>query len=198
MLSKADNIPYSIKNIGSYLSVNSPTLFSNTYIIGLPQVFSITYVIDTINWTEIKGCFTALGGEKYITIGNFNSNANTDTLFVGTTSQLSGANGYAYYYIDSVSLWKNNFPTFIKEEKKDEWLLALSKSASSTINIKIVTGSVGIETYIIKITDVLGREVMASDFKEQLNISQLEKGIYFVRAILQGNKTLVTKKVIKK
>ncbi len=48
----------------------------------------------------------------------------------------------------------------------------------------------------IKITDVLGREILLSEFKEQLDISQLETGIYFV-SILQGNKTLVTKKVIK-
>ncbi len=48
----------------------------------------------------------------------------------------------------------------------------------------------------IKITDVLGKEVLQTGFKEQLNISHLETGIYFV-SILQGNKTLVTKKVIK-
>ena len=48
----------------------------------------------------------------------------------------------------------------------------------------------------IKITDVLGKEVLQTGFKEQLNISQLETGIYFV-SILQGNKTLVTKKIVK-
>jgi len=48
----------------------------------------------------------------------------------------------------------------------------------------------------IKITDVLGKEVLQTGFKEQINISQLETGIYFV-SILQGNKTLVTKKVVK-
>jgi hypothetical protein len=43
---------------------------------------------------------------------------------------------------------------------------------------------------------VLGKEVLQTGFKEQLNISQLETGIYFV-SILQGNKILVTKKVVK-
>jgi hypothetical protein len=48
----------------------------------------------------------------------------------------------------------------------------------------------------IKITDVLGKEVLQTGFKEQLNISHLETGIYFV-SILQGNKSLITKKVVK-
>jgi len=51
-------------------------------------------------------------------------------------------------------------------------------------------------TLTIKITDVLGKELVLTDYQKQINISQLETGIYFV-SILQGNKTLVTKKVIK-
>ena len=50
--------------------------------------------------------------------------------------------------------------------------------------------------YKIKITDVLGKELVLTEYQKQINISYLETGIYFV-SILQGNKTLVTKKVIK-
>lgn len=48
----------------------------------------------------------------------------------------------------------------------------------------------------IKITDVLGKELVLIDYQNQINISSLEKGIYFV-SIMQGDKTLVTKKVVK-
>ena len=48
----------------------------------------------------------------------------------------------------------------------------------------------------VKITDVAGKEVLQTKYKEEIDISQLEKGIYFI-SIQQGSKTLVTKKVIK-
>ncbi len=35
---------------------------------------------DTVNWQKISGIYVAIGGEKYITIGNFKDNANTDTV----------------------------------------------------------------------------------------------------------------------
>ena len=50
--------------------------------------------------------------------------------------------------------------------------------------------------YKIKITDVLGKELVLTDYQKQINISHLEKGIYFV-SVMQDSKTLVTKKVIK-
>ncbi len=50
--------------------------------------------------------------------------------------------------------------------------------------------------YKIKITDVLGKELVLTDYQKQIDISYLETGIYFV-SILQGNKSLVTKKVVK-
>ena len=48
----------------------------------------------------------------------------------------------------------------------------------------------------IKITDVLGREVLMSDYKEQINLSNLEKGIYFL-SVYKGDKFVGTKKIIK-
>lgn len=63
---------------------------------------------DTTQWTQIQGCFTANGGEQYITIGNFNYNVNTDTLYVGTNNPdpnyTNPLYDYSYYYIDDVSL----------------------------------------------------------------------------------------------
>lgn len=66
--------------------------------------------------------------------------------------------------------------------------------ATDVLNIDILTSLDA--TLTIKITDVLGKELVLTDYQNQINISHLETGIYFV-SILQGNKTLVTKKVIK-
>jgi len=53
---------------------------------------------DTLNWVPVEGSFVARGGEKYITIGNFHSAAQT------TFDTVSGQ-WYAYYYVDDVSVW---------------------------------------------------------------------------------------------
>jgi gliding motility-associated-like protein len=69
----------------------------------LPYIPQINYlgspITDTAKWTLISGTFIANGGEQYITIGNFNSDANTISSLVNP----SGSGGpAAYYYIDDV------------------------------------------------------------------------------------------------
>ena len=49
---------------------------------------------------------------------------------------------------------------------------------------------------MIKITDMLGREVKQLNFEEEIDITDLENGIYFVGILLNG-KTLGVKKIIK-
>ena len=68
--------------------------------------------------------------------------------------------------------------------------------ATDVLNIDISTSLDITKSLSIKITDVLGKELVLTEYQKQIDISYLETGIYFV-AILQGNKTLVTKKVIK-
>jgi hypothetical protein len=60
------------------------------------QVYTDSIIVDTVNWTTIKGSFIADSAYSFITIGNFFINANTDTIHF---TQVSGR---AYYYIDDV------------------------------------------------------------------------------------------------
>lgn len=71
-------------------------------IIASPQIESPKHHIisDTVNWTEISGTFIATGGEQYITIGNFYTLEETDTLIFNP----DWPDDYAYYYIDGISL----------------------------------------------------------------------------------------------
>jgi hypothetical protein len=194
--SRADRMPYAIKNLGAYFSNNLPTIPLG-YVSATPQIVNTSgFLTDTIGWTELQGCFTAQGGEQYVTIGNFNSNSNTDTLRIQSTNTLTGpGTDLAYYYIDSVSLWKNSFPVGIKEQGKNEVMSVYPNPVTDVITFKFAD-AIEKRRIEIKITDVLGREILLSEFKEQLDISQLETGIYFV-SIIQENKILVTKKVVK-
>ncbi len=65
--------------------------------------------------------------------------------------------------------------------------------ANDILNIKVGTIK---ENTKIKIADVIGRTILITEYKSQLDISFLEKGIYFV-TIQQEGKTLGTKKIIK-
>lgn len=97
-VTRADRVTHSIHSIGAYFSNNLQSTYVLGYINATPQVVNQTgFINDTTNWVQIQGCFTANGGEQYITIGNFNSNINTDTLFVGSYDPHPGAYKYAYY-----------------------------------------------------------------------------------------------------
>ncbi|MGZ5548870.1 MAG: T9SS type A sorting domain-containing protein [Nitrososphaeraceae archaeon] len=194
---RADRTPYAIKSLGAYFSINTPTLITNYYINAVPQVVhQNTFITDTIGWTEVQGCFTAQGGEQYITIGNFNSNANTDTLRIQSTNPLTGTgNDISYYYIDSVSLWKNNFPNDISEAGKENSFKVYPNPAKDLISINLLGNSV-INNLNIKIVDILGEEVFFERYKKEINISFLVKGIYFL-SLFDNNGSVTTKKIIK-
>jgi len=100
-----DNPAYTmvaITEMGLLLS-NNPITSGNT--LPLPYTPQITspsgyFLNDTTQWVEISGTYSALGGEKYITIGNFKNDINTDTMMLTTLS----AEGY--YYVDDVSIYE--------------------------------------------------------------------------------------------
>lgn len=60
------------------------------------------YITDKDNWTEINWEYTADGTEQYMYIGNFQSNAEIDTLFAVADSIDPEDHFHSYYYIDDV------------------------------------------------------------------------------------------------
>ena len=197
-VSRADASTGAIKNIGAYFSSSLPNMVSSSYINVIPQIENQNgFITDTTQWVKIQGCFTAQGGEQYITIGNFNSNANTDTLYTGSSFSVSASNPpyYTYYYIDDIYLY-DALTTGINEHGKENEIEVYPNPASSVISIKLADGSVNTEKYSIKIVDVVGREILTEKYKEEIDISHLEKGIYFL-SLFQNNSLVGTKKVVK-
>lgn len=56
---------------------------------------------DTERWQRVSGEFVAQGGERFVTIGNFCTAAQSG---IGQPASLTGLLSGAYYYIDSVTL----------------------------------------------------------------------------------------------
>ena len=191
--SRADNITHSIHTIGAYFTNVLPSY--GVYIAATPQIVNQNgFITDTINWIEVQGCFTAQGGEQYITIGNFNSNANTDTLFVGANNPMPYATKYAYYYIDSVTMYKNNLPTFVNEINRDKELKIFPNPNNGVFEVHYKSA----EKYIIQITNSLGqiiKQTSLQNFKTLIDLNNEKEGVYFVY-IKQNNQVIKKSKIL--
>jgi Secretion system C-terminal sorting domain len=85
-VSREKDCAFAVNHIGAYLDngaidgVHSCGAIAETGY--TPQIVEDSIISDTMYWTKVQGTFTARGGERFITIGNFFDNAHTDTLRV--------------------------------------------------------------------------------------------------------------------
>ncbi|MEW6469639.1 MAG: gliding motility-associated C-terminal domain-containing protein [Bacteroidota bacterium] len=100
-VSLADSFNTSSNTIGAYFS-DSFYINNTTNLPFVPQVENIVSnsLNNKISWVKVSGYFTASGGERFITIGNFRDDNNTDTTCLDWSLC-----GTAYYYIDDVSVY---------------------------------------------------------------------------------------------
>jgi len=97
---------YAISHIGAYVDDGSidtgqdsvgcaapQTLFT-------PQVVENTVINDTLNWVKVQGSYTAIGNERFITIGNFFDKAHTDAVIKLPNT----GNNLSLYLVDDISV----------------------------------------------------------------------------------------------
>ncbi|MCU0770800.1 MAG: HYR domain-containing protein [Verrucomicrobia bacterium] len=97
-VSRGDNCAYAAAEIGAHFSAGPLTNYPGSYLAATPQIVNppANVITSATNWTLISGVLTAGGGEDYITIGNFLTDASTTASFLG------GSINSAYYYYDDV------------------------------------------------------------------------------------------------
>ncbi len=73
-----------------------------------PQIMNAGNIItDTVNWVKVSGVFTAVGGEQYLTLGNFKTDAETNYLVYYP----GGSHFGALYFADDVAVYAlDSFP----------------------------------------------------------------------------------------
>ena len=101
----ANKFGLAIKEIGIYCSNDSITfnqLIADT--INPSYINSDSIVEDTLNWIKVSGTFKAVGGEKYLTMGNFFINRPVTYKVIDPNALV------AYYYIDDIALYPINAP----------------------------------------------------------------------------------------
>lgn len=194
-VSLADRFTYAIKNIGALFLNSLPTSLTNGFEINAtPQVENQGNVIsDTTNWLQIQGCFTANGGEQYIIIGNFTTNFNTDTLNTGANNLVPGRESTSYYYFDDFTLIDQT-TVGIKDIPNNNAFEIYPNPTTGLIKFSDLQYCKG--GYNVKVLDLFGKEIINEVLKEELDISNFDKGVYTL--LLYKNKQLVvTKKVMK-
>lgn len=112
----------SLANSSKYCSNCIGASFSNDSLINLESYcefnvpFSIDYswpLCDTLNWTLIQGEYTALGGERFLTIGNLLPN--DSCILQSTTGSDPSWSEAAYYFIDDVSVELCSVPEAVED-----------------------------------------------------------------------------------
>jgi gliding motility-associated-like protein len=115
-----------ITELGAYLSNTPVSDTSSKELLYIPQIVSPTgyYLTDTSSWIKISGMYTALGGEKYITIGNFKNDSLTDTLHLNSAPALS------YYFVDDISVVQSDSTSEVanvftpnEDGMNDDWIV---------------------------------------------------------------------------
>lgn len=120
-------------SLGAYFSIDTNTINSRMTTRGdlfsaAPQIEWDDYELDTNQWTLMVGCFTAKGGERYLTLGRFNEETESDlencqdyfvsndgdTILVG--SQLSIAFQTERLFVDDFALYDLDAFTFEDQE----------------------------------------------------------------------------------
>lgn len=111
-VSLAEASKYASNNVGIHFSKKALGTDTKVSMILEPSVVHRENEYETIsarfNWTEVCGVFVAEGGEKYIAIGNFNSNEETRSEKMKKDNGTEGIKVKeivsAYYYIDDISV----------------------------------------------------------------------------------------------
>jgi len=104
-VSLADNCIFAVDNIGAVFSVGPTLAQVITPLLLTPQIRNSVGnpLASKTAWMLIKGSYTAVGGETYLTIGNFYADSQTALTPVNGDPALFYAKS-AYYYIDDVSV----------------------------------------------------------------------------------------------
>lgn len=201
-VSLADSMRYASRGqLGVYFSTTA--VYGNNWerLPYTPQILVSPnqYVTDKTNWVKYSATYKALGGEKYITLGNFNDTTIIDTLFVGGGVESNIDNLDIYYYLDDIFLGScdslpDSTTTGIWENKIKQKLRVYPNPFKNTFVVESQT----LEKLHFVLYNSIGQKL---PFKVQqigkrysISTQNLPKGLYWLK-INDGNKAEALKLV---
>jgi hypothetical protein len=178
-VSLADSTEFSVNNVGAYLSsesIYSPTTGVLDY---EAQLIFPDFIDDTENWVRIADTIVVEESFSYLSIGNFNDDDATSTQANPGSGTCVGCYG-AYYYIDDVSVTEY-FPTSVDEASMQFSIQCFPNPFTSQITLQ---SDRILQDISISIFDASGKIVWEQQSNDtdrlQLDLSELQKGLYFM------------------
>ena len=194
-VSKSNFCSGAIDRIGAYLSQDSLLSTNPMHFAVTPQIESSQGVLltDTTNWILISGHYKALGGEKFLTIGNFRDTSSTLFQNIDSTNSICY---YAYYLIDDVAITVCDSLTLLSQINNytnNIWITYSVDNLQFNINNKL--GRQG----HLKVFDVSGKlikEYLLNSQTESIIISKsiFKSSFYLIQYI--DSKNTYSKKII--
>jgi len=190
------NVYYPCNNVSANLSITRPT----TSTFGILQTLT-PHIInpgnpiigDTINWSKVSGCYLAQGGEEYLTIGNFMTDANTQT--TGTATNTS-----SYYYVDDVTVvaLTGGCVSSVNELTDSYSIKVYPNPNNGTFTIAYTFRE---NTPVFELYDLVGEKVSektlsGNDGIDNVNLDRLDAGVYFYKVADIKGKLLFSGKLI--
>jgi hypothetical protein len=193
--SLAEGSRYALSTLGAHLS-KEPLISSSFSVFDVePQILNnpLYPIMDTIEWTLITDTFLSrFGGERYLTIGNFHIDAQSDTLFFNSNPPLG--NRIAYYYIDDVSVVAiDSIPSGVNETEA----FTLSVYPNPANEVLHISSKQRLAS--VRLLDISGRAVLTERIRtgrNTLNLTGIPPGLYLLEAQDTEGRVAVQKVVV--
>lgn len=194
-ISRANLFALATDDIGAFISNQLPINTVCSFLPYSPQVENPqgNIITDSLNWTKISGVFTAQGGEKYLTIGNFKDSINTTIIDADSGN---GEYNNVYYYIDKVFLIPFDSLQGINSINLKEDLIQVFPSLVNS-GATILVNSQMLHDCIFELYLSDGRRIKTGVIhpgNNQLPSDWLSYGVYILNLIDEGR--LISKKIV--
>jgi hypothetical protein len=184
---------YATNSIGVYFSPDS--IFQNNYTVlpYLPQIQNpTTNIIDSLTgWKRVNGYFRSeTGGEQYIYIGNFNTNANTPltVLYPGENPE-----PWIYFFLDDISLYACE--SFVGvDENLTEQIAIYPNPAQDFVSVKMSKNVSNAMLNIYNLTGQLISQKQITQSDQTIPITELDNGVYIF--VIQNEDTILNRQRI--
>lgn len=185
----------SLSNIGVVLSKDSIHQYlacaidlPDSSIILINHQDSIVY--NPGSWKELDFTFKANGGEKFLCIGNFDSDEDIDSLHYNSPQ---GYYENSYYLIDDVSLVRTT--SVGVEENEIDKINIFPNPTQDFVNIELPKNINQVQLSIYILTGQLISQKQIKQFNKQISITELGNGMY-IFLIQKGDKVIGRQRVV--
>lgn len=166
------------------------------------QIWTDSIITDTINWVQVYGSFIADSAYTYMTIGNFFTNAHTDTLRFWEPAPQTSYFLQSYYFIDDICVSQDSTecitsPVSIRALVESKRVVKIYPNpANSHFTVETETDEPSIiKFYTTDGTLFLTQNIPIGRQTININTTELNNGIYFLR-LTTHNKNFSYKLII--